>query len=234
MKLSLFLAASVACGQIFMAPSGKVDENTCVGYDIEGSTLKMCNFVLRQEKLHPDARFPEVRLSGLVVNASDHEWARVRLKLVIKGTEETTGKPYRHECVHQYDGIVKSVPKETNCWLPRDSTRPHSLVDLGYEIDIEDDYTFPKIEELIAASKRMEEEAARERRLRDRQRQLNAVKAQATSEASKKCSVIYHATSTKRVVDLTVNDADAIQACKSLGLYRPGPVSASKPALKVQ
>lgn len=220
--LGLCVVGALLCqGQAF-----STDPADCkYTYEFEGSRLDFCSVKVRQDLLHPDAKNYHVEVYGYLVNRSSHLWARVYFEITLAGTDANTGKAVKHSWTVTRDRIHREVPATFAEWFPSGVVRPRFFQDPVVSVRVVDDYTFPKLEQLQAAEeeaessrRRAEAKAAAEaKRLND---QYDARQRQKRAELARACRAIYQATISKRVVELTVREADQISACKTLGMYQ--------------
>jgi hypothetical protein len=219
---SAFLWASVACqAQVFSTETADCKYS----YEFEGSRLDFCSVKVRQELLHPDAKRHHVEVYGYLINRSSHLWARVRFEITLKGLDGETGKQVKHSWTVVRNRIHKEVPETFAEWFPSGVTRPGFFENPVVSVRVIDEYTFPKMEQLQSAINE-EELAQRQAQARDaakakRQADDNeALRRRRRAELALACRHVYQSTSSKRIADLTVKEADQISACKALGMYR--------------
>jgi hypothetical protein len=143
--------------------------------------------------------------------------AGIRIGITIKHKEGSA--KHTHVCGTYITQELRALPKTASVKMPAslDEDYPAGLCEPG-EVLFDG---FESVDTLVkeAAERRAEQ-------LADARREAAAVRRR--QEVAAACGLVYQRTSAKRIVDLTVNDADEIQACKVLGLYRLAPV---KPAL---
>ncbi len=210
-------------------------EDCTIRYEYEGSRLAVCHLAKVWEK--PERVLPAFAVvKGIARNESDHVWERVRLVIRFDGSEE--GSPdYHFEKVLVFERIPAGGVVPIRVELPFGETADRKFSKESVGAEILDEYTFPRREQLQevldreVAAKRAASAAATARQRAKEKRDTAEVDAiiKRTEEAEAKkraelraqCEILFGRTANKKVVDLTVVEAQAIDACKAFGFYRP-------------
>lgn len=225
---------------ILAAQAFSTDPKDCVyEYRYEDSVLRFCSIKTKSELVHPNARFPIVEVYGYFQNISNHTWARVRFEINVEGVDAVNNVPFSHKWFVVRERIPKGATQTFSEQIPYNVELPQRLIGLKASVSVLDEYTFPKAELLQAtleAEREEEERLERTRALRDKQRlyQLQRQTIQQKSELARRCAVLFEATAQKKVGDITVVESQAIETCRSLGLYRALPKNSIKPSEKIQ
>jgi hypothetical protein len=226
-------------------------------FESEGAVLNFCNIWTGWIQQGPS--LPRLHFSGEVKNLSSHVWGRVDFILKYSAREKTSGKEFSYEFPIVLDQIISTRKIEGS--MPVGVDRGLVLIDEKVSIEVNRDYTFPKPDDLAAAilefNKIQAEEQERQYKLqaeaynravndfvksqslaaKKREQELAIRQAAKRKEAEVRlrlCQMIFSATIHKKVVDLTVAEAQSINACRALGLYVPSPAVSASPITKVQ
>lgn len=198
--------------------------------------MSFCSVVIRWEQ--PVSSLPvHGVVRGIAQNEADHRWERIRFVVRYVGSPVLGGPSVKFEKTLVLEKISANSYRPWFVEIPQSLTKGQSYKDEVVSIEVLDEYTFPRLEQLqevldeeqAAKREAVAAAAARQRAKEKRDRaevdaiikRTEAAEAKKRAELRAQCEILFGRTANKKVVDLTVIEAQAIETCKAFGFYRP-------------